>query len=114
MPSKNPVATLIYSCFPFSGLLLQCILSTFKPSFVAARANKFINIIAANQGENNLKSLLLRLLGVSVCRHSPEIDQRLSILNGAWKSINTITHLNEYIHCIEPWAEYITLHFGVN
>lgn len=99
--------------FFFSGLLLQCILSTFKPSFIAARVNKFINILTANQGENTLKSLLLRLLGISICRHPPETDQRLNILNGAWKCINTITHLNEYIQCIEPWAEYITLHFGV-
>lgn len=94
--------------------MFQSLLTSYKPDFIAMRAYKFVQILSNSNHDGVTKGQLFRLLGRSLCKQPPPEDQQLSILNGAWKSINTLTQAHEFIHCIEPWAEYVSLHFGVN
>lgn len=98
----------------FSGLLLQSLLSSYKPHFIAARANKFVHILSNSNHDGVTRGQLFRLLGLSLCKQSPPEDQHLSVLNGAWKTITTLTQASEFIHCIEPWAEFASTNFGVS
>lgn len=98
----------------FSGLLLQSLLSSYKPHFIAIRANKFVHILSNSNHDGVTKAQLFRLLGLSLCGQCPPEDQHLSVLNGAWKTITTLTQPSEFIHCIEPWAEFTSSNFGVS
>lgn len=97
----------------FSGLLLQSILSTFPKTFISTRASEIVHILAISDNDGVTKGQLFRLLGIKLAKCAPPEDQRLAVLNEAWKAMNTLTHASEYIHCVEPWAEYISQHFGV-
>lgn len=94
--------------------MFQSLLTSYKPHFIAMRANKFVQILSNSNHDGVTKGQLFRLLGLSLCKQPPPEDQQLSVLNGAWKSINTLTQAHEFIFCIEPWAEFISRHFGVN
>lgn len=72
-----------------------------------------MHILAISDNDGITKGQLFRLLGIKLSKCAPPEDQRLAVLNGAWKTINTLTHASEFIHCVEPWAEYISQHFGV-
>lgn len=95
-----------------NGLLFQSLLASFKPHFIAARANKFVAILSAGSNDGATKSQLFRLLGLSLCKQAPHDDQKLSVLNGTWRVITTLTQVSEFIACIEPWVEYASAHFG--
>lgn len=76
------------------------------------RANKFVQILSNNH-DGVTKGHLFRLLGLSLCKQSPPEDQHLAVLNGAWKAMTTLTQASEFIHCIESWAEFVSVNFGV-
>lgn len=95
-----------------NGLLFQSLLVSFKPHFIAARANKFVAILSNGSNDGSTKGQLFRLLGLSLCKHAPHDDQKLSVLNGTWKVITTLTQASEFIACIEPWVEYASTYFG--
>lgn len=77
------------------------------------RANKFVHILSTSNHDGVTRGQLFRLLGLSLCKQSPPEDQHLSVLNGAWKAITTLTQASEFIQCIEPWAEFASTNFGV-
>lgn len=77
------------------------------------RANKFVHILSNSNHDGVTRGQLFRLLGLSLCKQSPPEDQHLSVLNGAWKAITTLTQACEFIQCIEPWAEFASTNFGV-
>lgn len=81
---------------------------------MAMRANKFVHFLANNNYDGVTRGQLFRLLGLSLCKQSPPDEQRLSVLNGAWKTITTLTQASEFIQCIEPWAEFASSNFGVS
>lgn len=87
---------------------------SFRPSFIASRAMQFVQIIANCTTEGVTKSQLFRSLGISLNLCPPPSDQRVAVLNGAWKTIGTLTHTGEYISCVEPWAQYTSAYFGVS
>lgn len=78
------------------------------------RANKFVQILANSNHDGVTRGHLFRLLGSSLCKQSPPEEQHLAILNGAWKSITTLTQASEFINCIESWAEFVSVNFGVS
>lgn len=81
---------------------------------MANRAIQFVNIISGSTTEGITKSQLFRSLAVCLNQCPPMADQRLPVLNGVWKTINTITQPGEYMSCIEPWSQYTSVHFGVS
>lgn len=78
------------------------------------RANKFVQILSNSNHDGVTRGHLFRLLGSSLCKQSPPEDQHLAVLNGAWKAITTLTQASEFIHCIESWAEFVSVNFGVS
>lgn len=98
----------------FSGLLLNSIMTSFKPTFISTRAMQFVNIISNSTTEGITKGHLFRTLGICLNQCPPSSDQRISVLNGAWKTISTLTLVSEYISCVEPWSQYTSMHFGVS
>lgn len=97
----------------FSGLLLQSLLTSYKPQFIAMRANKMVHILSNGNHDGVTRGQLFRLLGLSLCKQSPP-DEVKSVLNGAWKTITTLTQASEFIQCIEPWAEFTSTNLGVS
>lgn len=97
----------------FSGLLLQSLLTSYKPQFIAMRANKMVHILSNSNHDGVTRGQLFRLLGLSLCKQSPP-DEVKSVLNGAWKTITTLTQASEFIQCIEPWAEFTSTNLGVS
>lgn len=78
------------------------------------RANKFVQILSNSNHDGVTRGHLFRLLGSSLCKQSPPEDQHLAVLNGSWKAITTLTQASEFIHCIESWAEFVSVNFGVS
>ncbi|KAJ6635685.1 VPS35 endosomal protein sorting factor-like [Pseudolycoriella hygida] len=97
-----------------NGLLLNSIMTSFKPNFIANRAEKFVTIISNSATEGVTKAQLFRSLGLCLSQCPPPIDQRLSVLTGSWKTIKTLTHVAEYISCVEPWAQYTAMNFNLH
>lgn len=87
---------------------------SFKPNFIATRALKFVQIITNSTTDGITKPQLFRLLGLCLNECPPPTDQKVPILNGAWKTISTLTQSAEYISCVEPWSQYTSQHFSLN
>ncbi len=104
----------LFPSFCYSGLLLNSIMTSFKPNFIAHRAEKFVTIISNCATEGITKAQLFRALGLCLSQCPPPIDQRSSVLTGSWKTITTFTHVPEFIACVEPWTQYIAMNFEVN
>lgn len=98
----------------FSGLLLNSILTSFKPSFIAARAEKFVSIISNSATEGITKAQLFRSFGQCLSQCPPSAEQKSSVLIGSWKTVSTFTQVAEYITCVEPWSQYIAINFDVS
>lgn len=99
--------------FRYSGLLLNSIMTSFKPSFIANRAVQFMSILSKSATEGITKAQLFRSLGLCLSQCPPPQDQRSSVLNGSWQTISTFTHVAEYITCVEPWFTYTAINFDV-
>lgn len=88
-------------------------MSSFKPNYIANRAEKFVSIISNSATEGVTKAQLFRSLGLCLSQCPPPVDQRTSVLTGSWKTITTFTHVAEFIACVEPWAQYTAMNFEV-
>lgn len=75
---------------------------------------QFVTMITNSTTEGITKAQLFRSLGLCLNEIPPTADQRLPVLNGAWKTISTLTQPSEYMSCVEPWAQYTSMHFGVS
>ncbi|OCT64113.1 hypothetical protein XELAEV_180452141mg, partial [Xenopus laevis] len=60
------------------------------------------------------KHLLFRSLGLNLALADPPENDRLQILNEAWKVITKLRNPQDYINCAEVWVEYTCRHFTVN
>lgn len=98
--------------FPHSGLLLNSILTTFRPALIAARALPFVNIIANSTTEGIGRAALFRALGACLNQCAPPADQVTPVLHGTWKMLGTLTAHGEYMQCVDPWSQYVSQHFG--
>lgn len=49
----------MFSC---RSLLLNTVLNSFKPAYIAARAIDFVNLIVASEDDGNLKEFTLKIL----------------------------------------------------
>ncbi|KAL3877496.1 hypothetical protein ACJMK2_035196 [Sinanodonta woodiana] len=95
-----------------SALLLNSLISAFKPEYVAAKAMEFIQMIKDCEDTGFPKHFLFRTLGLClVIAHPPE-DQKLAVLNEAWKPVMKLKNPTDYIICAEIWMEYVVKNFG--
>ncbi|XP_071508661.1 VPS35 endosomal protein-sorting factor-like [Diadema antillarum] len=94
-----------------SALLLNSIMSAFKPEFIASRAVKFIELIRESEEEGFPKHNLYRSLGTNLIMADPPEQHRLSVLNEVWKAVMKLKNPSDYISCAEVWVEYPCKHF---
>ncbi|XP_026666628.1 UPF0505 protein C16orf62 homolog isoform X2 [Ceratina calcarata] len=100
---------------PTNSILLNSILTAFKPSYIAVRAMEFVNLISSiEEGEDSPAHLLYRSLGERLMQESPPKEDCPPILNMVWKYITHVKDPNKFIHCAEVWVQFTALHFSVN
>ncbi|XP_061175069.1 VPS35 endosomal protein-sorting factor-like [Saccostrea echinata] len=95
-----------------SALLLNSIISAFKPEFVAVRAVQFTEMIKECEETGFPKHFLYRTLGLCLVMAEPPEDQQLAVLNEVWKTVMKLKNPGDYIGCSEIWIEYVVKHFG--
>lgn len=71
-----------------------------------------INITLSSTGKS--KHELISALGRCVNKVAPAQPQQLSLLNGIWKLITHIPHINDYLSAAGVWLEYTAKHFSVS
>ncbi|CAB3989058.1 Hypothetical predicted protein [Paramuricea clavata] len=95
-----------------SALILNSIMSAFRPSYISARALEFVKIISDCEDAGFPKYQLYRSLGMNVVLDEPPEAQRLQLLNDVWKVVMKLNSPEEYISCAEIWVEYPIKYFG--
>lgn len=94
-----------------NSLLLVTAMSSFRPEFLALRSLDLVSILADSSNEGITRGALFRQLGNILSLFPPPIDQQLMVLNEAWKTINTITNIADYVSCVELWSQYVASNF---
>ncbi|XP_040829229.1 VPS35 endosomal protein-sorting factor-like isoform X5 [Ochotona curzoniae] len=94
-----------------NALLLNSVMSAFRAEFIATRAMDFIGMIKECDESGFPKHLLFRSLGLNLALADPPENDRLQILNEAWKVITKLRNPQDYINCAEVWVEYTCKHF---
>ncbi|XP_038064522.1 VPS35 endosomal protein-sorting factor-like [Patiria miniata] len=94
-----------------TALLLNSIMSAFKPEFIASRALGFTELSKECEEAGFPKHHLYRSLGTNLALANPPQQQRLSVLNEVWKTVMKLRKPEDYISCAEVWIEYPCRHF---
>eukprot|EP00058_Branchiostoma_floridae_P021627 XP_002607117.1 hypothetical protein BRAFLDRAFT_68089 [Branchiostoma floridae] len=94
-----------------SALLLNSIMSAFKPDYIASRALKFVDTIRDCEEAGFPKHELYASLGANMVLADPPEEQRLQTLNEVWKVVMKLKNPANYIACAEVWIEYPCKHF---
>ncbi|XP_028813677.1 VPS35 endosomal protein-sorting factor-like isoform X2 [Denticeps clupeoides] len=94
-----------------NALLLNSVMSAFRAEFVATRATDFIGMIKECDEAGFPKHLLFSSLGRSLASADPPENERLPILNEAWKVITKVRSPQDYINCADIWVEFTCRHF---
>ncbi|KAG5897769.1 hypothetical protein JTB14_019988 [Gonioctena quinquepunctata] len=95
-----------------SSLILNTIMSGFKPTHISERSMEFLELITNCSDDGIPRYMLLRTLGLCISVCPPPADQRRHILNVVWKHISSFTETNEYIACAEAWVQFVVLYFS--
>lgn len=95
-----------------SALLLNSVMSAFKPEFIAKRALELVEIMKECDDSGFPKPLLFRTLGLCLVVSDPPENERLQILNDVWKIVTKLKNPADYMSCAEIWIEYAVKHFG--
>lgn len=96
-----------------SALLLNSIMTAFRPEFVANRALEFVSLMRDCDDASFPKHVLLRTLGLCLVLADPPEDQRRQVLSQAWKAIAKLRSPADYLSCVEVWIEFPCKHFTV-
>ncbi|XP_015437883.1 PREDICTED: UPF0505 protein C16orf62 homolog [Dufourea novaeangliae] len=97
-----------------SSLLLNSILTAFKPAYIAAHAMDFVNLVIATEDDGYPQYLLYRSLGECLIQGSPPKEDCQTILNIIWKYVTDLTNPNKFMPCVEIWIQFTAIHFSVN
>ncbi|RMX54674.1 hypothetical protein pdam_00009345 [Pocillopora damicornis] len=94
-----------------SALLLNSIITEFKPEYIAERALQFTELIRNCEEAGFPKHHLYKSLGMNLSQCDPPEAQRLQILSEVWKVVMKMKHPPDYIGCAEAWIEYVCKNF---
>ncbi|KAJ3647712.1 hypothetical protein Zmor_019574 [Zophobas morio] len=97
-----------------SSLILNTIMSAFKPTLISIRTLQFLEMIEHCLDQGIPLHSLLRTLGLCVSVAPPPFEHRRQILNIAWRHIASLKDVEEYIACAEPWVLYVVKYFSVS
>lgn len=102
------------------SLVLNSILTSFKPSFVVNRSNEFLKMVksctSANTDSNLPSHLLIQSLGASFVAgqsvwENVDSNEKLVLLNDVWRIIGKLPTC-DYMVCADVWIEFVVLNFG--
>ncbi|EEC15414.1 esophageal cancer associated protein, putative, partial [Ixodes scapularis] len=94
-----------------SALLLNSIMTAFKPEFIANRALEFVNMMKECDDATFPKHVMFRTLGLCLLVSDPPEEQKLQVLNEVWKVVSKLKNPADYMSCAEVWIEYPCKHF---
>ncbi|XP_020613263.1 UPF0505 protein C16orf62-like [Orbicella faveolata] len=94
-----------------SALLLNSVITAYKPEYIAERALQFTELIRNCEEAGFPKHHLYRSLGLNLSLCDPPEAQRLQILSEVWKVVMKMKEPTDYISCAEAWIEYVCKHF---
>ncbi|CAH1102339.1 unnamed protein product [Psylliodes chrysocephalus] len=90
-----------------SSLILNTIMSGFKPAYISDRCMEFLDMILDSSDGGVPLYHLLRTLGLCITVCPPPSDQRREILAIVWKHISSFDNPDEYITCAEAWIQFV-------
>jgi hypothetical protein len=89
-----------------NAVVLNHIISSFPPDFIASHAHTITKHIRESDGATYPKYQLYRTLGVNLVLGKPPKDQVFPILNDVWKVVTKFENIEEYMAVAEVWCEY--------
>ncbi|KAL3286689.1 hypothetical protein HHI36_001184 [Cryptolaemus montrouzieri] len=96
-----------------SSLLLNTIITVFKPNYVASRTVEFLEMVGQCAENGYPVSNLLCSLGNSLGKYPPPPQQRKSVLHNIGKYSNSFQDFEEYLCYVEAWMPFIAKNFKV-
>lgn len=96
-----------------SSLILNTIMSSFKPTYISERALQFLRMMNDCTDDGLPLYLLLRTLGLCVSVCPPPSEQRRQVLSIVWKLLPVFSEPGEYIACVEAWIQFVIEYFSV-
>lgn len=91
-------------------LILDHILSSFKPSFISPRAIDFGNLIREANESYFPKYKLYRTLGQNLVKSAPPENLRQKILNEIWGVVSTYDDPVPYMSIVEVFIDFVAKH----
>jgi len=94
-----------------NSLVLNHIISSFPPDYIASNARPIAALIKESDGLSYPKHKLYHTFGVCMALASaPPDSERLALLNDVWKVVTKFEDPKEYITVAEVWIEYPLKH----
>ncbi|XP_001604914.2 VPS35 endosomal protein sorting factor-like [Nasonia vitripennis] len=114
--SENLLNEVLLRCKqqPNSALLLNTILTSFKPIYIVSRAMEFVNLIETCQDNGYPQYLLYRSLGECLIKESPPKEDCQHILNTVWKYMKGLNNYTRFMHVMEVWIQFTCIHFSAS
>ncbi|XP_026472409.1 UPF0505 protein C16orf62 homolog [Ctenocephalides felis] len=95
-----------------SGILLNNIMCSFKPEYIAKRAVLFVKLITQCGNQSYPQHILLCTFGNCLTLADPPHEELFSILTSVWEIFGHFAQTNHYLMCVESWIKYAVAHFG--
>ncbi|ENN72973.1 hypothetical protein YQE_10404, partial [Dendroctonus ponderosae] len=111
---ESVLSELLEECkrYSNSSLILNTIMSGFKPTYIAQRTLQFLCMIGQCTDDGIPLHSLLRTLGLCVSICPPPAEQRKPALNAVWSNIAQLKKPSEYMSCVEIWVQFIARNFS--
>eukprot|EP00002_Diphylleia_rotans_P012179 TRINITY_DN2382_c0_g1_i2.p1 TRINITY_DN2382_c0_g1~~TRINITY_DN2382_c0_g1_i2.p1 ORF type:complete len:995 (-),score=236.10 TRINITY_DN2382_c0_g1_i2:586-3570(-) len=93
-----------------NSLILNCILSSFPPQYIAEIAVQITGMIRESDPTFCAKHLMYKSMGVILVMHPPKSDYILDVLNEVWKFVGQIQEPKDYIALADVYIEYAINH----
>lgn len=101
--------------FFFSSLILNTIISVFKPNKISEKILDIVDLIEKCADYQAIPlSMLLKALGNSVNAWSPPTENTTLILATISRNINSLSDTTEFITCLDAWVIYFVKHLTVS
>ena len=114
--NENFLSQLLGKCKNLSNgsLLLNSIMTAFKPVHVANRALQFLEMLGGQSEENFPPHVLIRTLGLCISVCPPPGEHRRQVLGAVFRHISALTASEDYVNCLETWIQYIVQYYSVS
>ena len=102
-----------YTQYSNNALVLDSIISSYSPEYVAAHAVNFADLISKADTSAYPQYQLYYTLGVNLVLSSPHKDVLVKILNHNWPIISKVSDPANYMKCAETYIEIPAKHMTV-